>query len=258
MGTDSRERMVRSAAFLFRERGYSGTGFRDVIAHSGAPRGSIYHHFPEGKAQLAEEAVRYAGEFLNAGILAATESGDAASAVDAFVGWWRQVLIKSEFRAGCPVVAVTVECHDDAPQLAAAAAAAFGRWQDTLATGLGNARRPGRARVPPGPPHRRRRRGRHHPLPRPPRRRPPRRRRHRTQGHGQTGSPRGVTPPSAPLALRSGRRWVRAPSPRVVRSGRGVGAPSPRVVRSGRGVGAPSLGQGDSVVSSAMAWRART
>lgn len=66
MGTDSRERMVRSAAFLFRERGYSGTGFRDVIAHSGAPRGSIYHHFPEGKAQLAEEAVRYAGEFLNA------------------------------------------------------------------------------------------------------------------------------------------------------------------------------------------------
>jgi AcrR family transcriptional regulator len=99
--------MVRSAAYLFRERGYSGTGFRDVITHSGAPRGSIYHHFPGGKAQLAEEAVRYAGEFLNAGILAATEGGDAASAVDAFVGWWRQVLIKSEFRAGCPVVAVT-------------------------------------------------------------------------------------------------------------------------------------------------------
>ncbi|MBT2209803.1 MULTISPECIES: TetR/AcrR family transcriptional regulator [Actinomadura] len=139
MGTDSRERMVRSAAHLFRERGYSGTGFRDVIAHSGAPRGSIYHHFPEGKAQLAEEAVRYAGEFLNAGILAATEGGDAASAVDAFTGWWRQVLIRSEFRAGCPVVAVTVESHEDAPQLAAAAARVFDRWQDTLATGLGNA-----------------------------------------------------------------------------------------------------------------------
>lgn len=139
MGTDSRERMVRSAAYLFRERGYSGTAFRDVIAHSGAPRGSIYHHFPEGKTQLAEEAVRYAGEFLNSGILAATESGDAASAVDAFVGWWRSVLIKSEFRAGCPIVAVTIESNDEAPQLATAAAAAFGRWQDTLATGLENA-----------------------------------------------------------------------------------------------------------------------
>lgn len=139
MGTDSRERMVRSAAYLFRERGYSGTGFRDVIAHSGAPRGSIYHHFPGGKVQLAEEAVQYAGEFLNAGIQAAVEGGDAASAVDAFVGWWRGVLVKSEFRAGCPVVAVTVESHDDAPQLAKAAADAFARWQDTLATGLENA-----------------------------------------------------------------------------------------------------------------------
>ncbi|GAA2407612.1 TetR/AcrR family transcriptional regulator [Actinomadura vinacea] len=139
MGSDSRERMVRSAAYLFRERGYSGTGFRDVIAHSGAPRGSIYHHFPGGKVQLAEEAVRYTGEFLNAGIQAAVEGGDAASAVDAFVAWWRQVLIKSGFRAGCPVVAVTVESHEDAPQLATATSAAFGRWQDTLATGLGNA-----------------------------------------------------------------------------------------------------------------------
>ncbi|MBA9006521.1 MULTISPECIES: TetR/AcrR family transcriptional regulator [Thermomonospora] len=139
MASDSRERMVRSAAYLFRERGYSGTGFRDVIAHSGAPRGSIYHHFPGGKVQLAQEAVRYAGEFLDSGIRAAMEGGDPAAAVDAFVGWWRSVLVRSEFRAGCPVVAVTVESHDEAPQLADAAAAVFARWEDTLATGLGNA-----------------------------------------------------------------------------------------------------------------------
>ena len=31
------------------------------LAHSGAPRGSIYHHFPGGKAQLVEEATRYGG-----------------------------------------------------------------------------------------------------------------------------------------------------------------------------------------------------
>ncbi|RAY12993.1 TetR/AcrR family transcriptional regulator [Actinomadura craniellae] len=130
--------MVRSAAYLFRERGYSGTGFRDVIAHSGAPRGSIYHHFPEGKAQLAEEAVRYAGDFLNAGITAAVSGDDATAAIDVFGGWWRRVLVKSDFRAGCPVVAVTVESHDDAPRLTAAAAAAFARWEDTLATALAN------------------------------------------------------------------------------------------------------------------------
>lgn len=139
MATDSRERMVRSAAYLFRERGYSGTGFRDVIAHSGAPRGSIYHHFPGGKVQLAEEAVRYAGDFLAAGVRIAIEDNDPTTAVHAFVGWWRQVLEKSEFQAGCPIVAVTVESHEETPQLATAAAAAFQRWQDVLAIALGDA-----------------------------------------------------------------------------------------------------------------------
>jgi AcrR family transcriptional regulator len=131
MASDARERMVRSAAYLFRERGFSGTAFSDVIAHSGAPRGSIYHHFPGGKQQLAEAAVRYAGDFLAAGVRAATRDDDPVAAVRAFLGWWRRVLVKSDFQAGCPIVAVTVES-----QLAEAAADAFRRWQDALAAGL--------------------------------------------------------------------------------------------------------------------------
>jgi AcrR family transcriptional regulator len=139
MASDSRERMVRSAAYLFREHGYSGTGFRDVIRHSGAPRGSIYHHFPGGKMQLAVEAVRYAGNFVATGCEAATRDGDPIAAVYAFVGWWRRVLEKSDFRAGCPVVAVTVESHEETTMLADAAAAAFQQWQDALAAGLRDA-----------------------------------------------------------------------------------------------------------------------
>ena len=135
MTSDSRERMVRSAAYLFRERGYSGTGFRDVITHSGAPRGSIYHHFPGGKVQLAEEAIRYAGDFLGAGVEAAARDHDPVGAMRVFVGWWRRVLEKSDFHS-CPIVAVTVESHSDAPQLSLAASAAFERWQNALAAGL--------------------------------------------------------------------------------------------------------------------------
>ncbi|MGI5227347.1 TetR/AcrR family transcriptional regulator [Actinoallomurus sp. CA-142502] len=131
MASDSRERMVRSAAYLLREHGYSGTAFSDVIAHSGAPRGSIYHHFPGGKEQLAEEAVRYAGDFVAAGVRAATRDDDPVAAVRAFSGWWRRVLVDSDFRAGCPIVAVITESR-----LADAAAAAFRRWQDALAAGL--------------------------------------------------------------------------------------------------------------------------
>jgi AcrR family transcriptional regulator len=129
--SDSRERMVRSAAYLLRERGYSGTAFSDVIAHSRAPRGSIYHHFPRGKRQLAEEAVRYAGDFLSAGVRSATRDDDPVAAVRAFLGWWRRVLVKSDFAAGCPIVAVTVES-----ELTEAASDAFRRWQDALAAGL--------------------------------------------------------------------------------------------------------------------------
>ena len=131
MPSGSRERMVRSAAYLLREHGYSGTAFSDVIAHSGAPRGSIYHHFPGGKTQLAEEAVRYAGDFVAAGMRAATRDDDPVAAVRAFLGWWRRVLVDSGFRAGCPIVAVIV-----ASRLSAAAAAAFERWRSALAAGL--------------------------------------------------------------------------------------------------------------------------
>src|SRR5688572_33420325 len=73
---DSRQRMLESAAILFRERGVHGTSFSDVLAHSAAPRGSIYHHFPGGKAQLAEEATRYAAEFITGGLTAALARED--------------------------------------------------------------------------------------------------------------------------------------------------------------------------------------
>ena len=67
MSLNSREKMIVAAQELLSERGYAGTSFGDVIERSGAPRGSIYHHFPEGKQQLVTEAVqRYA-----AGVLAA-------------------------------------------------------------------------------------------------------------------------------------------------------------------------------------------
>ena len=59
-----RERMVVSAALLIRERGAHPTAIADVLAHSGAPRGSAYHYFPGGRTQLLCEAVDYAAQFM--------------------------------------------------------------------------------------------------------------------------------------------------------------------------------------------------
>jgi AcrR family transcriptional regulator len=124
--------MIVSAALLLREKGLTGTSFGDVIEHSGAPRGSIYHHFPQGKAQLVEEAVQYAGSYIADSIECAPESTDPVDAVREFTAAWRSTLESSDFRAGCPVVAVAVEAHRDEPALAGAAAEAFARWQSAF------------------------------------------------------------------------------------------------------------------------------
>jgi len=131
--TAPRQRMIESAAQLMRERGVQATSFSEVLAHSGAPRGSIYHHFPGGKAQLVEEATRYAGEFTAAGLIAALADDDATAAIHRFAGMWRRILERSDFGAGCPVVAATLEGEPSAQE---AAAAAFGHWETLLADGF--------------------------------------------------------------------------------------------------------------------------
>ena len=141
----SRDRMVASAAMLIREKGLTGTSFGDVIEHSGAPRGSIYHHFPGGKTQLVEDAVRYAGEYIVGTIDRAAEDGDPVKVLRAFTAAWRRVLEDSDFRAGCPVVAVAVEAHEDESTLTAAVSDVFARWHESL-VGLLRARSVSEAR----------------------------------------------------------------------------------------------------------------
>ena len=135
--------MVFSAMQLFRQHGYDGTGFRDVLAHSGAPRGSIYHHFPGGKAQLGVEAVAFAGDFIAAAMDEALSADDLVEGLESFMAWWIDFLESSDFQAGCPVLAVAAESHPEAPQLAVAAATVFDLWETTLAAAL---RRAGVAR----------------------------------------------------------------------------------------------------------------
>ncbi|MFD5257741.1 TetR/AcrR family transcriptional regulator [Streptomyces bobili] len=130
---ESRGRMILSAAALLRKYGASATSIDRVLAHSGAPRGSVYHHFPGGRTQLIDEAVALAGDFIAGLIDAAMRADDPVEAVDAFFALWRDRLVESGFRAGCPIVAVAVETNDDAPQLARSAAAVFARWQEALA-----------------------------------------------------------------------------------------------------------------------------
>lgn len=127
--------MVESAAILMRERGVGATSFSEVLAHSGAPRGSIYHHFPEGKSQLIAEATRWAGRFIAAGEEFALKDDDPRQAVEAAYAFWRALLTESDFGQGCPVVAATVSA-EDMPVVREAAAEAFRSWETPIAESL--------------------------------------------------------------------------------------------------------------------------
>lgn len=131
----SRERMIRTTALLVRERGIEATSFSDVIEASGAPRGSIYHHFPDGKSQLITEATRWSGGAIATGLERALAGGDPVAAMHAFIEVWRGVLTETNFDAGCPVVAASVESAAN-PGAREAAAAAFTAWHEALTEAL--------------------------------------------------------------------------------------------------------------------------
>jgi AcrR family transcriptional regulator len=130
--SDARERMLDSASTLIRERGASATSLDDILAHSRAPRGSVYYYFPGGRTQLIEQALERAGEDILQ-FIAGADDGTPADVFATFIAAWRDGLIASDFRAGCPVLAVAIEFNEETPQLTEAAARAFASWRDAFA-----------------------------------------------------------------------------------------------------------------------------
>jgi TetR/AcrR family transcriptional regulator, lmrAB and yxaGH operons repressor len=110
---DTRQRMIELTAVLLSRKGLQGTSFSEVLEASGAPRGSLYHHFPGGKDELVFAALGAAGD--HALKILAQQRGKAATEVArAFIDMWRSVLENSHFAAGCGVVAVTIAAETPA------------------------------------------------------------------------------------------------------------------------------------------------
>src|SRR5438128_10455699 len=112
MASNSRASMVRSAASLIRSRGVNATSFSDVLADSEAPRGSIYHHFPDGKRQLAEDAIQWTSDRLLAHLRAGAPSRPS-DVMKRFIAMWRQVVVTSAGTAGCVVAGVAIDTGPD-------------------------------------------------------------------------------------------------------------------------------------------------
>lgn len=108
-----REQMADAAARLLAEEGYQATSFRTVIDASGAPRGSIYHHFPGGKDELVEFAIDRQADRVIVG-LERLAGRDPRGIVDGIGSWWRRSLEATDFAVGCSLLAVGVSAEPGA------------------------------------------------------------------------------------------------------------------------------------------------
>lgn len=133
-----RDRLVQTAMRLFRHKGFASTGLAEILARSGAPRGSLYHYFPGGKADIAAEAVRAAGASVSQtldGLLERTDSG--AAFVGAYVDLLARTIEASDYRDGCPIATTLLETTSTSEDIAAAGREAFDQWTDRIARAFG-------------------------------------------------------------------------------------------------------------------------
>lgn len=126
--------LIQAAIRLFREKGYAATGLNEILAASGAPKGSLYHYFPDGKDELGATAVTVAGQVVTKTLRELAAEADTADAfVGAYVALLRGWLEDSGFRAGCPIATTLLETVPASEAITRAGQAAFTDWIDVVA-----------------------------------------------------------------------------------------------------------------------------
>jgi|SRR5271165_3198628 len=129
----TRERILYASAELFRRQGYAGTGLKQVVAQAEAPFGSLYHFFPAGKEELADEVLRSGGRFFLALYESIAESApDLASTVREFFAGAADTLRSTDFADACPIATVAGEVASTHEVLRRASADVFESWLAAL------------------------------------------------------------------------------------------------------------------------------
>ncbi len=121
-----REPIIDAAIKHFRQQGYPGTGLNDIVRSSGAPKGSLYHYFPEGKPSIAVAAVEEAARRMARTMREIADETDSAGAF--LVGFARTLggwLKRSGYRDGCPMTTVLLELAPQDRNIAKAGRAAY-------------------------------------------------------------------------------------------------------------------------------------
>jgi AcrR family transcriptional regulator len=132
MGT-AKDRILDASSELFRRQGFAGTGIKQILEQAKAPFGSLYHHFPGGKDELAAETIKRAGAYYGqmVGELLSAEPDRVVATRKAFVQAGTD-LEATDYADACPIETVALEVASTNEPLRLATAEVFDSWIDGL------------------------------------------------------------------------------------------------------------------------------
>jgi TetR/AcrR family transcriptional repressor of lmrAB and yxaGH operons len=139
----TRQQMIQTAARLFQRDGYHATTWRSLVKEAGAPWGSINHHFPSGKQQLAIETIQFGAAAVEAAIdHCFSRHDDPAESVAAWFDLSTELMVTSDYATGCPVATVALELVAQPGPLRDETRRAFSAWEAALTRHLTDAGHP--------------------------------------------------------------------------------------------------------------------
>ena len=129
-----RDRIVEATITAMRGAGLAGASIGAILAASGAPKGSLYHYFPQGKQQIVRESLGVYGERVRQYIDATLSSGATPAAkVRALFSAVARRLESAEFGLSCAAGTVALDLGDGDEPVRADLAAQFASWVDVMA-----------------------------------------------------------------------------------------------------------------------------
>jgi TetR/AcrR family transcriptional repressor of lmrAB and yxaGH operons len=132
-----REQIIETTCQLMEMQGYHATGLNQILTESGAPKGSLYYYFPEGKVELGLEAISSSSRMIEQRIRdVMAEINDPVTAVTTFITILAEQIDISGYRAGSPITAIALESASTNESLRDACRQAYQSWQDAFANKL--------------------------------------------------------------------------------------------------------------------------
>jgi TetR/AcrR family transcriptional repressor of lmrAB and yxaGH operons len=135
--TSTRDNLINAMTDALQRKGLHGVGLNELLDIAGAPKGSLYHHFPGGKSELAVAAIERISERIDS--LFAQLFSHHPDPLNAMHSWLQgalQQLESSGFERGCPLATIALESSADDVEIRAALQRSFNAVRQALSRQL--------------------------------------------------------------------------------------------------------------------------